>query len=142
MKNNEKMIIGKFLLIFGLLMQILGMIPNCAHAQNYEEAVANEAIIDELFYEDFAFDADTGLWILHENDTDSEDMGIIDATYDMAKNEGKMTVIHKTYNEETKDYEMSETYDVIFKWYDEEEEFGIVTMNIQTHKYVDNFYLY
>lgn len=142
MKNNETMIIGKFLLIFGLLMQILGMIPNCAHAQTYEEAVANEAIIDELFYEDFAFDADTGFWILHENDTDSEDMGIIDATYDMAKNEGKMTIIHKTYNEETKDYEMSETYDIIFKWYDEEEEFGIVTMNIQTHKYVDNLYFY
>lgn len=133
MKNIITMILAVILFV--------NIIP-AASAQTYEEAVANEAIIDELFYEDFAFDADTGLWILHENDTDAEDMGIIDATYDMAKNEGKMTVIHKTYNEETKDYDMSETYDIIFKWYAEEEEFGIVTMNIQTHKYVDDFYLY
>ena len=133
MKNIITMILAVIL--------FANVIP-AASAQTYKEAVANEAIIDELLYEDFAFDADTGLWILHENDTDSEDMAMIDATYDMAKNEGKMTIIHKTYNEKTKDYDMSETYDIIFKWYSEEEEFGIVTMNIQTHKFVDTLYLY
>ena len=69
-------------------------------------------------------------------------MAIIDATYDMAKNEGTMTVIHSTYNEETKDYELSEEYTLIFKWYAEEEEFGIITMNVQAYKFVDDIYLF
>jgi hypothetical protein len=60
----------------------------------------------------------------------------------MAKNEGTMTVIHSTYNEETKDYELSEEYTLIFKWYAEEEEFGIVTMNVQAYKFVDDIYLF
>lgn len=136
MKNNEKMIIGKFLLIFGLLMQILGMIPNCAHAQAYEEAERNDAIINELMYEDFRYDADKNLWILEATEDDSEGVNEFKATYNLYYNSGHIDMKYYKYGDTTLITSLAAEGTLDFKWFEDEEEFGIVDLHVKGYEYI------
>lgn len=124
-------------IILAVIMMVSFIPAQSACAQTYEEAVANRAIIEELVDNDFALDADSNLWIYHETNVDDEEMGTVDATYDILKNEGTMKIIHKVYDEATKDFELAAEYTMTFKWYPEEEEFGFTSVQIQTYRFVD-----
>lgn len=124
-------------MILAVIMMVSFIPAQSAYAQTYEEAVANRAIIEELVDEGFALGADSNLWIYHETNVDDEEMGTIDATYDILKNEGTMKIIYKVYDKATKDFELAVEYTITFKWYPEEEEFWFTSVQIQTYRFVD-----
>lgn len=137
MKKNERMIIGKFLLIFGLLLQIWRvLVPTCAWAQTYEDAAKNSVIIEELMDADFVYDKDSGLWLIETTDEYSDEQVKYSGEYNLYDNYGRMTVLFYLMDDDTNEYELAAKYDMTFKWFESDKEIGIVTCNIETYRYV------
>lgn len=123
-----------------LVMLVMSVvIPNCAWAQTYEETEENSKVIEELIDIGFGFDKDTGLWII---DTDEEyDWGekdIVSASYNLITNSGNMIYQKYEKEEDEAEYELTVTYNIDFRWYIEEEDFGIVKCMIEANKFIND----
>lgn len=138
--NEERTIIGKFLIVFGLLLQIWRVIfPACAWAQTYEDAAKNSVIIEELMDADFVYDKDSGLWLIDTIDEDSDEKVKCSGEYNLYDNYGTMTVLFYLIDDDTNEYELAAKYNMTFKWFEDDEELGIATCNIETYRYVDEW---
>lgn len=129
----------KVITMIVIMLVMSMMIPNCALAQSYEEAGENSSIIEELMDLDFAYDTDTGLWIF--NATDEYDWGekdIVSANYNITTNSGSMIYQEFSKDEDGAEYELIVTYNIEFKWYAEEEDFGIVRCVIDASKFIND----
>lgn len=133
MKNIITMILAVIL--------FANVIP-AASAQTYEDAANNSVIIEELMYEDFVYDKDSGLWKL-ESTEEYESCGEqvkYSAEYHLYDNYGTMTVLYYLSDgTEPKEYQLAATYDIKFKWFESEEDFGITSCNIETYQYVNDW---
>lgn len=134
MKNK---IFGIFLIAVGLLCQALGMGPKLyAYAQTYEDAAKNSVIIEELIDAGFVYDKDSDLWLIDATDEYSDEQVKYSGEYNLYDNYGKMTILFYLMDDDTNEYELAAKYDMTFKWFESDEEIGVVTCNIETYRYV------
>lgn len=123
-----------------MMMLVMSMIiPVCAYAQTYEEADENRKVIEELMDNGFVFDKDTGLWMIDA--TEEYDWGekdIVLASYNLITNSGNMIYQEYEKEEDEAEYELTVTYNIDFKWYADEEEFGIVKCVIDANKFLND----
>jgi len=125
----------KVITMIVIMLVMSMMIPNCALAQSYEEA--DNAVIEELIDLGFKFDKDTGLWILEADEVfDCGKKNVVSASYNLITNSGNM--IDQEYEKDEGDYELIITYNIDFKWYQEEEDFGIIKCIIEANKFVND----
>lgn len=127
----------KVITMIMLMLVMSMMIPVCAYAQTYEETEENSKVIEELIDIGFGFDKDTGLWIIDTAETyDWDEKDVVSASYNLITNSG--TMVYQEYEKEEEDYNLVVTYNIDFKWYVDEEEFGIVKCVIDANKFMND----
>lgn len=122
-----------------MMMLVMSMIiPVCAYAQTYEEAEMYDAVIEELLYEEFRYDAEGKMWILEQREDDSDEgYAMVKATYDMYYNLGNIDYKYYLYDDNGDRLATEAT--INFKWYEKHETFGMTYYNLTEYEETDNW---